>query len=324
MEVGTMAGFSSAVVALVIYCFSSCKKIFRKMSSTVIITMLRFCCCIFPSKLCRKWEFYILVEWLRYYCVTNFEVDMILTRLDNIYASVSMMSDSNESVELFVRTLMAYYRIEFSKCMKGNIRSALLEKTIRIITNISYNEESQAKSANYLFNYLKDQDMNYDIDVILCFARLFSRVQNNKWSGINVLVKLSKLNSDYPIKIICETVKGIIIFDRHFEWSNVYQLQLSVIKASGDINLTINAELIEIMNETIKSMCSIKQMIPEDSLPEFLKILQSLVSFVYPTLSCNNDLTLMVNDLKSNRCKLKEIYIIEDYLEGKYKRIIYH
>jgi hypothetical protein len=311
------------VVALVIYCFSSCKKLFRNIFSIVIMTMLRFCCCLFPCDFCRKWEFYILVEWFCYYCFTDFEVDMILTRLDNIYASVSVMSGTDESVELFVNTLMAYYRTEYSKCMKENIRSVLLEKIIRIITNISYNEESQTKSANYLFNYLKNQDMNYDIDVILCLARLFSRVQNNKWSGINVLVKLSKLNSDYPVKIICETVKGIILFDKHFEWPNVYQLQLSIIKASGDINLTINAELIEIVNETIKSMCSIKQMIPEDSLPEFLKILQSLVSFVIPTLSCSNDLMLMVNDLKSNRCKLKEISIIEDYLEGKYKKIIY-
>ena len=82
------------------------------------MTMLRFCCCLFPCDFCRKWEFYILVEWFCYYCFTDFEVDMILTRLDNIYASVSVMSGTDESVELFVNTLMAYYRTEYSKCMK--------------------------------------------------------------------------------------------------------------------------------------------------------------------------------------------------------------
>lgn len=324
MEVGTLAGFSGAVVTLTLCCFNSFKKLFRSIISIVIMLMLRFYCCLFPCELCRKWEFYILVQWFSCYCVTDFEVNMILTRCDKIYASVSMIRDAEDSIEVFVKTLMIHYRSEFSKYMNENVRSILLEKIIDIIINISNNEKSHAKSAFYIFNFLKDKDkMNHDIEVILSLARLFSRIQNSERSDIKVLVELSRIKPDYPIKILCETVNGIIRFDRHHKWSNVLRLQLSIFEAVGVINLTKNTELTEIVNETIKNMCRVRQNIPEDSLIEYLKILRSLTTFVISRLNCREDLTSLVDYLKLNECTLEELDIIENYLDGKRKMIYY-
>lgn len=301
MEVTALTPLGNPAVTCCIYC----AKIFKDITTLLCMCILKLSCGIFCCEIWMKWEFELLVKYFRYCCVTNYEKRQVLTRIDNKFTNVCSTYDGTSSYKLFMSTLVNYYERECAKCAKTGYHTNLHTKIVHFIEESSKVEERNRQCAEQLFNSLKEkEELQYDSSVVLSIAYSFSCVQNKDWSDIDLLTSLSQLRDDFPIRVVCESILGLINFRRHKEWLWIERLQSNV-ETKDIYNFTNKESLSNIMNKTIKEMCSIGQCIPDESLRSYLSVMYHLMSFGLAYLNCSTEISIVVGAIRDSGCELE-------------------
>jgi hypothetical protein len=80
-------------------------------------------------------------------------------------------------------------------------------------------------------------------------------------------------------------------------------------------DFTNKESLSNIINKTLREMCSIGQYIPDISLSSYLSIMHYLMSFGFSYLSCLKEISFVVRAIRDSGCKLEVLHEIIDNLE---------